>query len=173
MDKRNLRNIYENEELVKLSREQAENLLSNGIEVGKAYKLNNNENTQYLVINISNDKAMLLRINVEDDITPYIIVDKPKINNGNIEWNSGRYYKDFENATNDYVNRLNSIEVQIENPKYRLISQDELEQMKKSNIEFNARLDIENEGKYIIQYDESNIEQVEELLNGNEHNLIR
>jgi hypothetical protein len=45
--------------------------------------------------------------------------------------------------------------------------------MKKSDIEFNARLDIENEGKYIIQYDESNIEQVEELLNGYKHNLIR
>jgi len=32
MERRNLRNIYENEELVTLSREQAENLLSNGIE---------------------------------------------------------------------------------------------------------------------------------------------
>ena len=36
MERRNLRNIYENEELVTLSREQAENLLSNGIEVGYA-----------------------------------------------------------------------------------------------------------------------------------------
>ena len=39
-------------------------------------------------------------------------------------------------------------EFQFDNPKYKLITQDELEQMEQSDIEFNFRPDTENEGKF-------------------------
>lgn len=64
-------------------------------------------------------------------------------------------------------------EFQFENPKYRLISQDELEQMEQSDIEFNYCPDTENEGKFIMQYDENDIEQIEELLDENDNSLTR
>ena len=64
-------------------------------------------------------------------------------------------------------------EFQFDNPKYKLITQDELEQMEQSDIKFNLRPDTENEGKFIMQHDENDLERIEELLDGYENNLTR
>lgn len=75
------------------------------LEEGKTYKLNDNESTLYLVIELAEHKAILKRLDVENDPSPYIVAHMPDINaNGNIEWCSGDYYSGIANAVNNYAN---------------------------------------------------------------------
>lgn len=126
------------------------------LEEGKTYKLNDNEDTQYLVIELSQDRAILKRLNVDDDITPYVVAHQPELNdNGNITWDNGDYLAELMPAVN-------------------IFSDNELKHKDNSNFLFeNAIMAISSlTGISVSQIQNLPIDVQDELLHTYSHNAL-
>jgi hypothetical protein len=146
------------------------------IEEGKTYKLNENESTLYLVIELDESKALIKRLDVENDPSPYIIAHLPELDgNGYISWMFGDYHSGIESAVNNFTNaeelereHNDSIDFLFDNAISAISS---LTGISISQIQ-NLPLDIQND--LVRTYSENalaNHSQLKELLD-NVYNLV-
>lgn len=75
----------------------------------QTFKLNEKEATEYIILEVNKDNALLKRILANEaivDPTPYIIAHGYNVHDGTIEWRNGEYCKDLFEATQTFKEEI-------------------------------------------------------------------